>query len=239
MEPPTTLDAGPIRNEKVKFLESLTKMDHDANKRNVIRGQYGKGILNNQNVPSYRNEPGIHPASNTETYVAMQLSASNFRWAGTPFYLRTGKRMEEKTTSIVLEFKSMPEIFFFKEYKGMQPNLLEIRIQPKEGISFSFNAKKPGTKKEISNVKMDFCQNCTYENNSPESYERLISDALRNDQTLFTSWEEIEASWKFVDNITDVWQIDKPSFPNYPAGTWGPREADKLLANNGHQWWNI
>lgn len=239
MEPPSNLDAQSIRNEKVKFFESLTKMEQASIRKNVVRGQYGKGTMENQNMSGYRDETGINSESITETYVAMQLSASNFRWAGTPFYLRTGKRMKEKTTSIVLEFKSTPELFFFKEFTGMQPNLLEIRIQPSEGISFSFNAKKPGTKNEISNVKMDFCQNCTYMNNSPESYERLFSDVLNNDQTLFTSWEEIEASWKFVDNITDIWQVERPSFPNYPAGTWGPDEANKLLANNGHHWWNI
>lgn len=239
MEPPASLDARSIRNEKVKFFESLTKMDQASIRKNVIRGQYGIGTIGYQNMPGYRDEAGINSDSNTETYVAMKLSASNFRWAGTPFYLRTGKRMKDKTTSIVLEFKSIPELFFFKELKGMQPNLLEIRIQPTEGISFSFNAKTPGTKNEISNVKMDFCQSCTYVNNSPESYERLISDVLHNDQTLFTSWEEIEASWKFVDNITDTWQRDPPSFPNYPAGSWGPVEADTLLKNNGHNWWNI
>lgn len=239
MEPPVSLDAKSIRNEKVKFLQSLAKMDHDMLKSNVVRGQYGEGIVNSQNVPAYRNEPGINPFSNTDTFIAMRLMAGNFRWGGMPFYLRTGKRMPEKTTNIILEFKSMPEILYFREYKGMQPNLLEIRIQPKEGISFSFNAKKPGAGNEIGNVKMDFCQNCTYENNSPESYERLIGDVLRNDQTLFTSWEEIEASWSFVDNISETWQKEDPGFPNYTPGTWGPPEADQLLSKNGHHWWNI
>lgn len=239
MEPPASLDAKSIRNEKVKFLQSLAKMGPEIVKSNVIRGQYGDEAPEHSKVLGYRNENGINPSSNTETYVAMRLFAGNFRWGGMPFYLRTGKRMPEKATHIILEFKSMPEILYFKEYKGMQPNLLEIRIQPKEGISFSFNAKKPGTGNEITNVKMDFCQNCLYENNSPESYERLIADALRNDQTLFTSWEEIEASWSYVDAIANAWKNEKPDFPNYTPGTWGPHAADELLAKNGHHWWNI
>lgn len=239
MEPPANLDAVSIRNEKVKFLQSLARMDYNMLKNNIVRGQYGEGTLNGKAVPGYRSEPGINPLSNTDTFTALKLMAGNFRWGTMPFYLRTGKRMPEKTTNIILEFKSMPEILYFKEYKGMQPNLLEIRIQPKEGISFSFNAKKPGTENKISNVKMDFCQNCLYENNSPESYERLMADALRNDQTLFTSWEEIEASWSFVDKISDVWQKEAPIFPNYAPGTWGPPPADELLTRNGHHWWNI
>ncbi len=239
MEPPASLDARSISNEKVKFLQSLSKMEHDNMKSNVVRGQYGGGIVNGHNITAYRNEPGVSSSTNTDTFIAMKLMAGNFRWGGMPFYLRTGKRMPEKTTNIVLEFKSMPEILYFKEYKGMQPNLLEIRIQPDEGVSFSFNAKKPGTGKEVVNVKMDFCQSCTYDNNSPESYERLLGDALRNDQTLFTSWEEIEASWSFVDNISDSWQKDDPLFPNYDPGTWGPQAAEELLTKDGRHWWNL
>lgn len=239
MEPPSSLDAKSIRDEKVKFLRSLSKMDPALIKGNVVRGQYGSGMMNNQYVPGYRDETGINPESDTETYLAMRLTAGNFRWGNMPFYIRTGKRMPEKTTNIILEFKSMPEILYFKEYQGMQPNLLEVRVQPKEGISFSFNAKKPGSSNEINNVKMDFCQDCTYENNSPESYERLIADALRNDQTLFTSWDEIEASWSFIDNISDAWQNEKPHFPNYNSGTQGPSAADELLEKNDHHWWNI
>ncbi|MHB1394796.1 MAG: glucose-6-phosphate dehydrogenase [Clostridia bacterium] len=239
MEAPAGIDAKSIKDEKVKFLRTLGKMNLDAIRSNVLRGQYSDGLLNGQPIAGYRNENGIDSSSNTETFIAMRLFAGNFRWGTMPFYLRTGKRMPEKTTNIVIEFKSLPEILYFKEYKGMQPNLLEIRIQPKEGISFSFNAKKPGTMNEITNVKMDFCQNCIYETNSPEAYERLIADTLRNDQTLFTSWDEIEASWGFVDNIAKEWQTEQPNFPNYHPGTWGPVEADELLAKNNHKWWNI
>jgi len=239
MEPPISLDAKSIRDEKVKFLRSLLKMDDELLRSHIVRGQYGAGVVNGQPVRGYRQEKGIHPESNTETFIAMRILAGNFRWGGMPFYLRTGKRMPKKSTYVVMEFKSMPEILYFKEYKGMQPNLLEIHIQPKEGISLQFNAKKPGSRNEITTVKMDYCQNCDYENNSPESYERLIADALRNDQTLFASWEEIEASWSFVDNITRFWDKETVSFPNYAPGTWGPPAADELLARYGHHWWNL
>ena len=239
MEPPISLDIKAIRDEKVKFLKSLLKMDDGLFKNNIIRGQYGEGSLNGKTIRGYRQEKGIDPASNTETFIALRILAGNFRWGGMPFYLRTGKRMPEKTTYVVLEFKSMPEILYFKEYKGMQPNLLEIRIHPSEGISFSFNAKKPGSGNEISTVRMDYCQNCSYENNSPESYERLLADALRNDQTLFTSWEEIEASWNFVDSIARSWEKETVSFPNYTPGTWGPTASNQLLERYGHHWWNL
>jgi len=239
MEPPINLDYKSIRDEKVKFLRSLLKMDDEAFRNHIVRGQYGEALLDGKIIRGYRQEAGIHPESNTETFIALRILAGNFRWGGMPFYLRTGKRLAKKTTCVVLEFKSMPEILYFKEYKGLQPNLLEIRIQPEEGISFSFNAKKPGSGNEINTVKMDYCQSCGYENNSPESYERLIADALRNDQTLFTSWEEIEASWSFVDSIARSWEKETASFPNYIPGTWGPAASDELLARYGHHWWNL
>ena len=228
MEPPISLDYRSIRDEKVKFLRSLLKMDDEAFRGHVIRGQYGEALLDGgKTVRAYRQEAGIDPESNTETFIALGIQAGNFRWGGMPFYLRTGKRLPKKTTYVVLEFKSMPEILYFKEYSGMQPNLLEIRIQPEEGVSFSFNAKKPGPGNEINTVKMDYCHSCDYENNTPESYERLIADALRNDQTLFTSWEEIEASWSFVDSMQGPGR--KKQYPsNYIPGTWGPTASDEL-----------
>lgn len=240
MEPPANINAKSIKDEKVKLLRSLGKIGPGNVHDNIIRGQYGSGTLNNKALTGYREENGVSNISNTETFVAMRLFVGNFRWGNMPFYLRTGKRMAEKTTSIIIEFKSMPEILYFKEYEGMQPNILEIRIQPKEGISFQFNAKKPGSLNEIANVKMDFCQNCKFEGNSPEAYERLIADTLRDDHTLFTSWDEIEASWSFIDNIIEVWKDDeRPGFPNYSAGTLGPAESVELLAKSGHKWWNL
>lgn len=222
MEPPVSINAKYIKDEKVKLLRSLEKIGPGNVRANVVRGQYGSGIINGKAVNGYREENGVSDISNTETFVAMRLFVGNFRWGNMPFYLRTGKRMPEKTTNIIIEFKSMPEILYFKEYKGMQPNILRIQIQPEEGISLQFNAKKPGTINEITKVDMDFYQNQKFEGNSPEAYERLIADTLRNDHTLFTSWEEIETSWSFVDNIFEVWKNDEqPVFPNYPAGGMG------------------
>ncbi|HEY9060349.1 MAG TPA: glucose-6-phosphate dehydrogenase [Pseudobacteroides sp.] len=238
MEPPASIDAKSIRDEKIKLLRSITRNNLGTIKENIVRGQYSDGAIGSREVPAYRNESGIPRESNTETFIAASLMAGNFRWGNMPFYLRTGKRMRQKITKVIIEFKSLPEILYFKEYKGMQPNLMEIRIQPSEGVSFSFNAKKPGTHNEIANVKMDFCQNCSLEHNSPEAYERLLADALKNDQTLFTSWDEIEASWMLVDNIAQLWNEEKPDFPNYKPDTFGPPEADELLAKKGHKWWN-
>ncbi len=203
MEPPIKIDAASIRDEKIKLLRSLNEIE--LLEGNVVRGQYGSKLNNDLLIPSYREEAGISNISITETYVALRLFANNFRWGNMPFYLRTGKRMAAKTTYIVIEFKSFPDILYFKD-KHLKPNLLEIRIEPEEGVSFQFNTKRPGTTQIIENVKMDFCQNCNFESNSPEAYERLLADILRNDQTLFTSWEEIEASWSFVDRIADLWK---------------------------------
>lgn len=239
MEAPVDLSARSIRDEKVKLLRSIGKLSGDNIRTNIIRGQYGKGTINGNEIKSFREEKDINPESKTETFVAMKLDIGNFRWGNVPFYLRTGKRMAEKSTNIVIEFKSMPEILYFKEYKGMLPNLLIIRVQPREGISITFNTKKPGTINEIAPVDMDFCQNCQFENNSPEAYERLIADALRNDQTLFTSWEEIEAMWSFVDEIDKIWSEDEPEFPNYEPASWGPDASDELLKRDNRKWWNI
>lgn len=240
MESPANIDAKFVKDEKVKLLQSLSRIGPDNVHNNIVRGQYGSSLLNREAIKGYREENGVAVASDTETFVAMRLFAGNFRWGSMPFYLRTGKRMAEKITNIVIEFKSIPEILYFKEFTSMQPNILEIRIQPEEGISLQFNTKKPGTLNEIANVKMDYCQNCTFGTNSPEAYERLIADVLRDDHTLFTSWDEIEASWSFADSIIKAWKGDEHfSLHDYPAGTWGPEEADRLLVREGRQWWNL
>ena len=240
MEPPADIDARFVRDEKVKLLHSLSKIDPGNVHDNIVMGQYVSSLPNNERVNGYREESGVSRDSDTETFVAMRLFAGNFRWGNMPFYLRTGKRMAEKMTSIIIEFKSIPEILYFKDFTGMQPNILEIRIQPEEGISFQFNMKRPGTLNEIANVKMDYCQNCTFGVNSPEAYERLLADILRADHTLFTSWEEIEASWSFTDNIIKACRDDENFILHgYPAGTWGPEEADALLAKEGRRWWSL
>ena len=238
VEPPIDLNTESIRDEKVKLLRSLVALSPEFVKHNIVRGQYGSGLVANKKVLGYREEVGVAGASNVETFVALKLSISNFRWAGIPFYFRTGKRMATKSTDIVIQFKSMPQILYFKEYTSLEPNVLIIRIQPKEGVFLQFNAKKPGMNKEITPVKMDFCQNCDYDSDSPEAYEKLLFEVMRGDSTLFTRWEEVENSWKLVDAISAEWQDLTPKFPNYSAGSWGPKEAENLIARDGRAWWN-
>jgi glucose-6-phosphate 1-dehydrogenase len=238
MEQPKDLSAHSIQNEKSRLFNCIIKTENNLIQSEIVRGQYSEGFIKNKLIPAYRNEPGINPTSNTDTFIAVKLTANNPRWSGVPFYLRTGKRMSEKATYIVIEFKLSPESLYYNN-PGMQPNNLIIKVQPEEGISFSFNTKIPGSGNEITSAKMDFCQNCAFENNSPESYERLIGDVLRNDHTLFTSWNEIEASWQLADKIYDIWQEETPLFPNYIPSSWGPALADELLKKNNHHWWNL
>ena len=238
MEPPVNLDTESIRDEKVKVLRSLQPVSVEFVKDNMVRGQYGKGQMGIHSVNGYREEERVSSDSDIETFVAMKLYIENYRWAGVPFYIRSGKRMGNKTTEIVIQFKSLPKILYTKD-EELQPNLLVIKVQPKEGVMFQFNTKKPGTGNEIIPVQMDFCQNCMMENNSPEAYERLISDIMKGDATLFTRWDEVEFSWKYVDEILRIWRQEKPDFPNYASGSWGPEEAHGLLEREGRQWWNV
>lgn len=236
MEPPADLSAQAIRAEKVKLLRSLTRITPGNIAENVVRGQYAPDAAGKSK--GYRQEDGIPPDSDTETFTALRLQVENFRWSGTPIYLRTGKKLPDKITRIIIEFKSLPNVLYFKEFKGMQPNILEISIHPDQGVSFRFNAQKPGSPNEITGVTMNFCHNCKDEDNTPEAYERLLADAIQNDQTRFTGWTEIEESWRFVDDITAAWEKEKPDFPNYRAGDWGPKKAGALIKKYGHKWWN-
>lgn len=235
MEPPVRLDTESIRDEKVKILKGLRKMSVEEIRSNVILGQYGS----NGEKKGYRQENRISPTSDTETFMALKVQIENFRWGGVPFYIRTGKRLPKKSTEIIVQFKSIPEILYWKEFENLKPNLLVIRIQPMEGIFMQFNAKKPGTETQIIPVQMDFCQNCEIGSNSPEAYERLLYDVMKGDSTLFTRWDEVEYSWRFIDTIAKAWEREKPLFPNYDAGTWGPKEADELLRKDGRKWWNL
>lgn len=235
MEPPVRLDTESIRDEKVKILKGLRKMSVEEIRSNVILGQYGS----NGEKKGYRQENRISPTSDTETFMALKVQIENFRWGGVPFYIRTGKRLPKKSTEIIVQFKSIPEILYWKEFENLKPNLLVIRIQPMEGIFMQFNAKKPGTETQIVPVQMDFCQNCEIGSNSPEAYERLLYDVMKGDSTLFTRWDEVEYSWRFIDTIAKAWEREKPLFPNYDAGTWGPKEADELLRKDGRKWWNL
>jgi glucose-6-phosphate 1-dehydrogenase len=239
MEPPVNLNASSIREEKVKILRSLEEITPKMIKQDIVRGQYREGVINNIKVAGYRQEEKVSPDSNTETFVALKLHVDNFRWAGVPFYIRTGKRMKTKSTEIIVQFKAVPKILYSKEINSLNPNLLVIGVQPREGIYLKFNTKKPGTENLIISADMDFCQTCQFESNTPEAYERLLSDVMNGDNTLFTSWDEVEYSWKFVDTISSQWDNNTTPLPNYESGSFGPKEADELLVKDNRHWWNL
>lgn len=239
MEPPVNLDEQSVRDEKVKVLKALSPMTPEEVAQNVVRGQYGSGFDGDRPVVGYRQEDRVDPHSNTETFVAMKVMVNNIRWAGVPFYLRTGKRMPCKTTEIAIQFSKPPEVLYFKEFQGLDSNLLVIKIQPREGAFLQFNAKKPGARNEIIPVAMDFCQNCHVDAESVDAYERLLYDVLRGDSTLFTRWDEVEYSWKFIDSIAKAWENTAPDFPNYEAGSWGPEEARLLIERDNRVWRDV
>ena len=239
MEPPVDLKTESIRDEKVKLLRGLQEFTPEMVRENVVRGQYMSGIIDNKEVVGYRQEEKVDQSSDTETFLALKVQIENFRWAGVPFYIRTGKMMPAKSTEVVIQYKSLPKILYAKEYRELEPNLLVIRIQPKEGVFFQFNAKKPGSIETTIPVQMDFSHIAEFGNNTPEAYEKLISDVMKGDSTLFTRWDEVEYSWKFVDAISENWLNEESNFPNYKAGTWGPQESDELLTRDKRKWWNI
>lgn len=235
MEPPVRLDAYDIREEKVKVLRSIEQFTLKDVKNRVVRGQYGAGEINGKRVNAYRNEEKVDKKSNTETFVALKLNINNWRWEGVPFYLRTGKRLNERVAEINIVFKQNHSILFNDHVRHIEPNMLIVRIQPEEGISLQFSAKVPGKKMIVDNVRMDFCHECRFGPNTPDAYERLIYDITIGDQTLFTSWDMVEHSWKIVDKIAKAWRHGK--IPNYKAGSWGPKEADKLIEKDGRKWY--
>ncbi|WP_211746579.1 glucose-6-phosphate dehydrogenase [Paenibacillus sp. Marseille-Q4541] len=240
MEPPSRLLPEDIRDEKVKVLRSLRPYATSSDvKDNVVRGQYTEGDVRGVQLPGYRQEDKVDPNSNTETYFAARVFVDNFRWAGVPFYIRTGKRLPVKTTEIVVEFKSMPNNVYLGQKYKLEPNLLVIRVNPMEGIYIKINAKKPGTDSEIEPLAMDFCQSCMIGINSPEAYERLIHDAAKGDSTYFTRWDEVATAWSFVDRIAAAWAKQPGDIESYPAGSWGPKATEDLLAKDGYFWWPV
>lgn len=240
MEPPSRLHPEDIRDEKVKVLRSLRQYHEPEDvQRNVVRGQYSAGSLNGKELPGYREEDKVNPASVTETYFAARVYVDNFRWAGVPFYIRTGKRLPVKTTEVVVEFKNMPTNVYLGQKHKLEPNLLVIRVNPMEGIYVKINGKKPGAEGGIQPLAMDFCQSCMVGINTPEAYERLIFDAARGDSTYFTRWDEVATAWSFVDNIAKAWKKSDEDLFTYPAGSWGPVQADKLLQEDGFHWWPV
>jgi glucose-6-phosphate 1-dehydrogenase len=238
MEPPISFEANSVRDEQAKILHAIQPIAPEDVLEQTIRGQYAEGTIDGQRVPGYRSEPNVAPDSSTETFVAMRLFVDNWRWAGVPFYLRTGKRLPCRGTEIVIQFKSAPFILFEKTpVDHLKSNLLVIRIQPDEGISLSFGAKIPGPVVELGTVNMDFQYKDYFGSNPSTGYERLLYDCMLGDATLFQRADMIEAGWKVVEPVQDVWNALPPrDFPNYPAGSWGPEESDELTANDGFKW---
>ena len=233
MEPPIDFTSDSVRNEKVKVLKSM----HTPGPKNVVRGQYGRGYVDGEEVPGYREEPGVDPTSMTETFVAAKLYVDNWRWADTPYYVRAGKRLARRETTIAIEFKRAPHPPFEElAAEGLRPNVLLINIQPDEGVSLAIGAKVPGQGLQIRTVHMDFLYGGAFRTDMPEAYERLVLDCMRGDSTLFTREDEVTEQWELVDAIVAAWRRDRPSFPNYAAGVWGPPSADELLHRDGRTW---
>ncbi|HEX3226890.1 MAG TPA: glucose-6-phosphate dehydrogenase [Gaiellaceae bacterium] len=233
MEPPIDFTAESVRNEKVKVLKAL----HTPGPKSVVRGQYGRGFIEGEEVVGYREEDGVAPDSMTETFVAAKLYVDNWRWADTPFYVRMGKRLARRETTIAIQFKRAPHPPFQEtSSEGMRPNVLLVHVQPDEGVSLAIGAKVPGQGMTIRTVHMDFLYGGAFRTGMPEAYERLILDTLLGDGTLFTRADEVEEQWLLVDAIVAAWQRDRPSFPNYAAGTWGPPSADDLVHRDGRSW---
>jgi glucose-6-phosphate 1-dehydrogenase len=239
MEPPATFEADALRDEKVKVLRAIGTRPADP-ARDVVRGQYGPGWVAATPVPGYREESDVDGQSETETFVAARFNIDDWRWAGVPFFVRTGKRLPKRATEIAIQFREVPQHLFRDSSAEPDPNLLAIRIQPDEGIMLRFGAKVPGLGLNVRSVTMDFTYGSAFNVDSPDAYETLILDALQGDASLFTRADEVEEAWSIVDPFIDAWaNADPPKFPDYEAGTWGPDEADELLGREGRRWRRI
>ena len=237
MEPPISLSADAVRDEKVKVLRSLRPMERRVVSESVVRGQYGRGYVRADEVPGYREEPDVAKDSVVETYVAMKVFVDNWRWGGVPFYVRAGKRLARRVTEIAMQFRAVPHPLFQSPDGGITPNVLAMRIQPDEGIAVRFTSKEPGQHTILRDVAMDFRYGAAFGSNTPEAYERLLLDAMRGEATLFTRRDEVEEQWAYMDHVFDAWRASgSVPPPVYPAGSWGPDAADDLLAKDGRRW---
>src|SRR5215218_2533870 len=236
MEVPASTGANPLRDEKVKVLRAIVPPTLEEVPRMAVRGQYTAGTVGGENVPGYLEEDGVPADSHTETYAALRLHVSNWRWAGVPFYIRTGQRLARKVTEIAVTLKPVPHLAFQAEGSvGVQPNQLILTMQPNEGVTLTLGAKIPGTRMRIRPVNMEFLYGTSFLSQSPEAYERLIMDAMRGEATLFTRDDEVEAQWRICDPILEAWSSMHGPLPQYPAGSSGPDEADQILIE-GDKW---
>jgi glucose-6-phosphate 1-dehydrogenase len=238
MEPPVTFDAGPVRDEKTKVMHAIRPIPADEVDRLAVRGQYGPGFVGGQRVVGYREEQGVSADSITETYAALRLEVENWRWAGVPFYLRTGKRLAKRASEIAVQFKRTPHLVFRRNPEILaERNLLVLRIQPDEGMSLTFGAKLPGQDLRVQSVEMDFDYHRAFGGEPPEAYERLLLDAMKGDATLYARGEWVDLAWELLTPVLDTWAVGDPhKFPNYEAGSWGPAESDSLIERAGRSW---
>jgi glucose-6-phosphate 1-dehydrogenase len=241
MEPPISFSSDAVHDEQSKVLHAIQSMSAEDVLHCAVRGQYGEGEIGGERVPAYRSEQGVPPDSKTETFVALRLKIDNWRWADVPFYLRTGKRLASRKTEVAIQFKRAPLILFRDTpVSNLKANQLVIHITPDEGISMRFGAKIPGAQMQIGSVEMNFNYNDYFGTNPNTGYEILLYDGIIGDQTLFQRADMVEAGWAVVDPILDVWKALPPrNFPNYPAGSWGPKEADEIIQRDGHFWRKI
>ncbi|MEW6684359.1 MAG: glucose-6-phosphate dehydrogenase [Nitrospirota bacterium] len=238
MEPPWSLDPDVVRSARLEVLRSLRPIVGSRVNEYTVRGQYSPGVANGEEVPGYRREPGVKPDSTVETFVALKAFIDNWRWAGVPFYLRTGKRMAKRVTEIAVQFREIPPVLFnAPPSTPLEPNVLALRIQPEEGFSLHINSKQPGSRVRIDPVAMDFRYGSGYGTVSPEAYERLLLDVMAGDATLFMRRDAVEAAWEWITGILDGWREQGSKWlPEYAAGTWGPVEADRLVERDGRRW---
>ena len=202
----------------------------------VVRGQYTRGYVKGEEVPGYREEPDVAKDSHIDTFVAMKVHVDNWRWGGVPFYVRAGKRLARRVTEIAIQFKKVPHTLFTAPDGGISPNVLTMRIQPDEGIALRFTTKEPGGHTVLRDVAMDFRYGAAFGSNTPEAYERLLLDSMRGEATLFTRRDEVEEQWAYIDHVFAAWREQNTPPPGYAAGTWGPEQADDLMARDGRRW---
>jgi glucose-6-phosphate 1-dehydrogenase len=237
MEPPATMDATAIRDEKVKLLRSMVVPSADEAVNFVVRGQYGAGTIDGEAVDAYRDEAGVSPASETETYVAARLAVDNWRWAGVPIFIRTGKRLAKRSTEFSMFFQRPPHLPFAGALsRDLRPNALTLRIQPDEGISLAFGAKVPGPEFRVRTVKMEFSYSDAFPGPTADAYERLLLDAMMGDAMLFIRADEVDQAWRNVAPMLESFVIHEPPLARYKAGSWGPVEANRLIESTGHRW---